>query len=57
MADYNVTSGATSAQPNAGAAAEALVVLIDAITDTKTFYYTDIIREGANFYGVIIYDE
>jgi len=57
MALYDVTSGTTSAQPSAAAAAEALVVLIDAITDTKTFYYTDIIREGANFFGVVIYDE
>ena len=57
MALYDVTSGTTTAQASATAAAAALVVLIDAITDTKTFYYTDIIREGANFYGVIIYDE
>ena len=57
MALYNVTSGTTDAQASATAAAAALVVLIDAITDSKTFYYTDIIREGANFFGVIIYDE
>lgn len=57
MALYNVTSGTTTAQKSAAAAAEALVVLIDAITNTKSFYFTDIIREGANFYGVIIYDE
>ncbi len=57
MALYNVTSGTTTKQSSAAAAAAALVVLIDAITDTKTFYYTDIIREGSNFFGVIIYDE
>jgi len=57
MALYNVTSGTTTAQASATAAAAALVVSIDAITNTKVFYYTDIIREGANFFGVIIYDE
>ena len=57
MALYDVTSGTTTAQASAAKAAEALVVLIDAITNTKTLHYKDIIREGANFYGVVIYDE
>ena len=57
MVLYNVTSGTTTAQPSAAAAAAALVVLIDAIDNTKTLRYKDIIREGANFFGTVIYDE
>ena len=57
MTLYDVTYGVTSRTASAAAAAEALVVLIDAITDTKTLRYIDILREGATFTGVVIYDE
>ncbi len=56
MTVYTVSGITTSAQASAAGAAAALVVIIDGITDTKTFYYTDIIREGANFFGVVIFD-
>ena len=57
MALYNVTYDVTTKQGSRGEAAAALVVLLDAITNTKTFHYIDIIREGVNFTGVVIYDE
>lgn len=57
MALYDVTYDVTTKQGSRGEAAAALVVLIDAITNTKTLHYIDIIREGVNFTGVVIYDE
>ncbi len=57
MALYNVTTGNTGKTGSYAEAAAALVVLIDAITNTKTLHYIDIIREGVNFTGVVIYDE
>jgi len=56
MANYDLTTYCTGPQANACDAATALEVKLETIDDSKNIRFIEVLTEGHNYYGVVIYD-